>query len=231
MRFLATLAVTAALASAAPVSAATVFFDDFSGDTANTLSLTSTAKFVVGSGNTVDVVGASNPWGITVSGAASGNVLDLDGTPGPATIVSKLLLSYNAGDLVTLSFTVGGSQRSTASDGFFAGFYFGGHSITDLAGTGLINSTTDGPNVAIGALGIPGTTPFTNSSISFRALTGGDLRILFGTPSADNVGPLLDNVKLDISAVPEPSTWALMLGGFALVGSAMRRRKTAISFA
>jgi subtilisin-like proprotein convertase family protein len=32
-------------------------------------------------------------------------------------------------------------------------------------------------------------------------------------------------------AVPEPATWAMMLGGMMIVGSAMRRRKTAVSFA
>jgi len=32
-------------------------------------------------------------------------------------------------------------------------------------------------------------------------------------------------------AVPEPASWALMLGGFGLVGSAMRRRKVSLSFA
>jgi hypothetical protein len=32
-------------------------------------------------------------------------------------------------------------------------------------------------------------------------------------------------------AVPEPASWALMLGGFGLVGGALRRRKAAISFA
>lgn len=32
-------------------------------------------------------------------------------------------------------------------------------------------------------------------------------------------------------AVPEPATWAMMIGGFALAGAAMRRRKTAVSFA
>ena len=31
--------------------------------------------------------------------------------------------------------------------------------------------------------------------------------------------------------VPEPASWAMMLGGFGLVGSAMRRRKTAVTFA
>ena len=32
-------------------------------------------------------------------------------------------------------------------------------------------------------------------------------------------------------AVPEPTTWALMIGGFALVGLSMRRRKVKVSFA
>jgi opacity protein-like surface antigen len=32
-------------------------------------------------------------------------------------------------------------------------------------------------------------------------------------------------------AVPEPATWAMMIGGFAVAGGAMRRRKTAVSFA
>lgn len=31
-------------------------------------------------------------------------------------------------------------------------------------------------------------------------------------------------------SVPEPASWALMLGGFGLVGGAMRRRKVAVSF-
>jgi hypothetical protein len=34
-----------------------------------------------------------------------------------------------------------------------------------------------------------------------------------------------------LPAVPEPGTWAMMIAGFALVGSTMRRRKTAIQFA
>jgi len=33
------------------------------------------------------------------------------------------------------------------------------------------------------------------------------------------------------TAVPEPSTWAMMIGGLGLVGMTMRRRKTTVSFA
>lgn len=37
---------------------------------------------------------------------------------------------------------------------------------------------------------------------------------------------------LDLPELPEPASWAMMLGGFGLIGVAMRsRRKTAISFA
>lgn len=37
-------------------------------------------------------------------------------------------------------------------------------------------------------------------------------------------GPEIDNVIVMASGVPEPASWALMIGGFGLVGGAMRRR-------
>ena len=46
------------------------------------------------------------------------------------------------------------------------------------------------------------------------------------TPAKD---VLLDGIS--IAAVPEPSTWAMMIGGLGLVGVALRRRKTTVSFA
>jgi hypothetical protein len=33
------------------------------------------------------------------------------------------------------------------------------------------------------------------------------------------------------SAVPEPASWAMMIGGFGLIGAALRRRKVAVRFA
>ena len=40
----------------------------------------------------------------------------------------------------------------------------------------------------------------------------------------------LDNVTVGTrAAVPEPASWALMIAGFAMIGSAMRRRKTAFA--
>jgi hypothetical protein len=50
-------------------------------------------------------------------------------------------------------------------------------------------------------------------------------------PYATGLGEVRFN-SADVGAVPEPATWAMMIGGFALVGATMRRRhKVAVSFA
>ena len=55
----------------------------------------------------------------------------------------------------------------------------------------------------------------------------GDYRQLFGNALALTAG------AAGLGAVPEPATWAMMIGGFGMVGGSMRyrRRKTAVSFA
>lgn len=39
------------------------------------------------------------------------------------------------------------------------------------------------------------------------------------------------NVASGPGGVPEPATWALLIGGFGMAGAAMRRRKAAVTFA
>ena len=55
----------------------------------------------------------------------------------------------------------------------------------------------------------------TTSVLTFTSLSN--------TPS----GPALDNVA--IGAVPEASTWAMLIAGFGMVGAASRRRRSAIT--
>lgn len=50
----------------------------------------------------------------------------------------------------------------------------------------------------------------------------------FGYQSTDAVATSLSGAT---AAVPEPATWAMMIGGFSLAGAAMRRRKAVVSFA
>jgi hypothetical protein len=66
-----------------------------------------------------------------------------------------------------------------------------------------------------------------------RSTPGGASGNLFfisaGMPNPDQSS---DYVKLKtLTAVPEPASWAMMIGGLAVVGSAMRRRNTKVSFA
>jgi len=65
-------------------------------------------------------------------------------------------------------------------------------------------------------------------ALDFGGVTGNAFR--FGVSGAQIN---LHTLALDgtMAAVPEPATWAMMIGGFALAGAAMRRRRTAIRFA
>lgn len=42
---------------------------------------------------------------------------------------------------------------------------------------------------------------------------------------------VIGSQTLSLLAAPEPAAWMMMVGGFGLIGSAMRRRRTAIRFA
>jgi hypothetical protein len=221
----------AGLAISSTASAAQVFFQDFESVAGNSLSLTTLPGFTV-TGSTVDVVAASNPWGITTSS----NIVDLDGSPGPATIASSTSYSFNAGDRITLSFLLSGNQRSSGSDDFILGWTLNAATpLTNALGTGYFSfiNVASALAPASGSLSITlaGNDPYALSSVSFTAGAAGTLGFSFGTTSFDNVGPLLDNVSLDISAVPSPIVGAgfpgllMALGG--LVVLARRRRMAA----
>lgn len=78
-----------------------------------------------------------------------------------------------------------------------------------------------------------------DSSMHTLSLTAAGISYaIFGgrSPSLNGSSLFADNVSFDLGrvngAVPEPSTWAMLLVGFGLVGSALRRRRNvAVSFA
>jgi hypothetical protein len=76
---------------------------------------------------------------------------------------------------------------------------------------------------------LPGLQTFTFNktglvSLSFKAVT-------FNEVQTDNFVLNASSVVVDPGggAVPEPKTWALMLAGFGLAGTALRRRRTALA--
>jgi len=74
--------------------------------------------------------------------------------------------------------------------------------------------------------------------MTYTVADAGNYTLVFGVTNWDDqnydTGLAFDGLTIDdtpIGQVPEPTTWAMMLVGFAAIGSAMRRRRTAISFA
>jgi hypothetical protein len=88
-----------------------------------------------------------------------------------------------------------------------------------------------------------GSLSYTNGTgVGNVAATNGDLTVFEGYGSAYRFGgsfePRVVNATFEYTvagagAVPEPATWAMMIGGIGMVGGAMRRRKvsTTVSFA
>lgn len=214
-------------ASASSVQAGVLFSDDFDALPA-ALTVTSMPGWTVG-GN-VDVV-ATGTYGIS----CNGNCVDLDGTTGPGTLTSNSI-AFAAGDVLTISFDLSGSQRSRANDVFqFTANFAAPTDFTDAACLSGFVSCGSGDFYGQTTLGLyqidlAGGSPWTTYALSFTPTQSGSLQLYFGTTSADNIGPLIDNVLVTQSgAVPEPATWAMFIAGFGLIGAGLRRRRAAIA--
>lgn len=194
---------------------------------------------------TVDLI-QSGQFGITCAGG-SGKCVDLDGSTGNAgLLVSKTLFTYNAGDSIALSFAIGGNQRNQGVDQWFGGFYNEATQFYNFAapiqfssyfgnnGCSAFSGGAGSTNSALLSSGqgctVSGTDPFITRSLTFVAAAPGAFRLVFGDPAtglSDNQGALLDNIQLSvIPSVPEPASWIMMIAGFGLIGSLMRRRRS-----
>jgi hypothetical protein len=226
------LIAVAALALAPAAAHAQNFNDNFNseGPAGSTLNYGSFTNFTTT--GQVDLV-SSPDYGII----CDGKCVDLDGTTGPGAMLSNAI-AFTAGQAVKISFDLGGSQRSGDSDTFSFATLFGAPTginglmtLTGFPGApSLVGNFANVTSISYGT-SVAGNAGFTTYSLLFTPLTSGTLQLSFSTTSADNIGPLLDNVS--VVAVPEPAAWGMMIGGFGLAGMAVRRRatKTKVSFA
>jgi hypothetical protein len=150
-------------------------------------------------------------------GSASAPQLDLTFTATSAGAAGNLFLNVSDTDFVSsgaFNLTIGGTNSGI--DGSVTGRAWGGTSNTALlfSGANLIS-----------ALGPFTTTAYSGSATgSFNAVAN-PYSLTIGTQiSRTGAGTSTGDLNLQVSVVPEPSTWALMLMGPALIGFVARRR-------
>jgi len=188
------------LAGACTISNATVIFsDDFDAEGGaagiSTLNYNSFSNWTV-SGGTVDIVATANPWGIKCAGD-TGKCIDMDGSTGNAGMLTSDPFSLSAGDYL-LSFDVSGNQRQ-------------GSDTMLLQLNGFLSDSISLANNA----------PWQTVNYAFSVGAATSDSIIFNHSGGDNIGIMLDNVK--VSTVPEPASFALL--GLSLLGFAAMRRK------
>jgi hypothetical protein len=154
-------------------------------------------------GGSVDEIGSY--WPLTPGGSHS---VDLDGnSPG--------------GIAQTISFAAAGNYVLSY---YLAGNPDGGSPSTKLLDVGVAGATQSESYTTSGGFG-----PWVLEKLVFNVAAPGTTTLSF--KSADTSGPFGPVIgEVSISAVPEPSTWAMMILGFLGVGFMAYRRKAPSAF-
>jgi PEP-CTERM motif len=225
MRVLAVLAAAAVMAM--PASAVTLFSQNFdSAPQAN--NSTNVPGFTVTGG--VDLI-RQGVAGVQCAGAA-GRCLDLVGSPLAGSVLSDPI-AFQAGRVITVSFEIGGNPRDANIFNFALGFTNPENIASFTLITGF-QGAYGGTGSNITSFGtytqtVARNRPFVSYALSFVSTGAGSLLLNFGAGGPnDSAGPILDNILVD-SAVPEPSTWFLLLSGFGMIGLAARRRRSSVA--
>jgi hypothetical protein len=151
-----------------------------------------------------------NDNGLT-SSPKGGAYMAFDSDPSLHGSFTQTIAGLAVGDTYTLSFYMGGAQEINV----------GGATTTSITAT-LGNESFTTPVIDTPAQGF---SPWNLYSTTFTYTGGGDVLSFLATGGPGGAPPyaLLDGVSL--TSAPEPSTWLLILAGFAGLGLAARARR------
>lgn len=170
---------------------------------------------------------------------------DLTGWTSTASTYNPYGTGYGSGFDGTYWHWLGGYESAVATSQTITGLFSGTtYAVTFLMASELYNSDSLRVSVDGGAGTIFSGPPSVGGAccwvddwvakeFDFTA-TAGSHTIQFDTYGLNVSGYDVGLDKVGIAAistggVPEPATWALMLGGFGLMGAALRRRRTAVA--
>jgi hypothetical protein len=162
----------------------------------------------------------------------------------PGNAASLLFIwDYAPGDMHGITYQDGVLIQDVAVGNEYAGFYGLWNGQTILADFAAAFNIVDGSNNLLATYAPSGTAgsgsfavPFLTSSAVYLAggtdvVANGGFQTVYQFRTANDDYTLQFRIQGAMGAVPEPTTWAMMIGGLALVGASMRRRKVAVSFA
>jgi hypothetical protein len=126
-------------------------------------------------------------------------------------------LALNGTDLFIASFNLGGGGANIVYLGTYGVDYTTGAYVVNTGGLSWLQLAVVLPNLVLGSNTLTFSYAGTNQGLGDEAWGLG------------NAGTLGYGATVTGNAVPEPASWALMIGGFALTGATLRRRRAAIA--
>lgn len=206
MKAVTLLSLSTALAAASPAAAAITTYEDFSG-----------AAFAAAAGPTT-----SFDFNGTADGSFDGASYDV----GPFTLTGDATAGF--GGMQVVGGHVDGNVCGAATCGSAFGYAIDfAEPVTAFAATFFGANTNSGLTFTVDGVSFAG--PVFNYSFWGFVSDTAFSRIIV---SGENELHQFDDVRFAAAAaVPEPATWAMMIGGVALAGGSLRRRRVAVRYA